>query len=356
MRFGTILKLAAVLGAASLSLSSYAQSIRADVATSLSGTYALTYAYAGTNSPYKNGDKITLVINGSTDTLCIDGVATDSGFLRTAGATEPLWNKPGTNTYFGLSTLSTGAFNEINVYQGTNNNWVGQFTGSRTSTATTCSAVSTTTTTTPTVSTDVQSIFDLAGQVMAQFKNGGPLGSYQGYTYKYFADSKIYVGVKDNLIYLMGGTYGNSPTYAGTVSGILNSLKASKAKIDAANANTGGSTGGGTTTPAPTTALYNLTISGTYKYNLAVAGQTINQSIPVNFSLPNAAIPPGGISDTTAFADLAQSQLAGLSGIGGVKITSINNTASRVTFRLEMSANMAGLGNVVIDLTYDYTK
>ena len=360
MRIGSLLKLVAALGATALSLNTYAQSIRADVSTTVSGTYELTYAFAGTNSPYKNGDKVTFVINGTTDTLCIAGVATDSAFLRTAGAVEAMWNKPGTNTYFGLSVLSTtGAFNEINVYQGSNDNWVGQFTGSRTSTSTTCAAATTTTTTTtPTVTTDMQSIFDLAAEVMpGQFRNGGPVGLYQGYTYKYYTDSRIYVGIKDGLIYLMGGTYGNAPTSVGSIANILGQLQTAKARIAAnaaANNNNSNTNTGGTTTPVTT--LYTLSISGTYKYNLAVAGQSINQSIPVNFSIPNSAIPPGGVTDTTAFANLAQSQIAGLSGIGSVRITSINNTASRVTFRVEFSANLSTVGNVTIDLTYDYTK
>lgn len=354
MRISSILKLVGALGIALTSVTSQAQSIKADIPTGLSGTYELTYAFAGTNSPHKNGDKITFVINGADDTLCVAGTLLSSPFLRTAGAGEVLWNKSGTNTYYATSLQSNGQFNEINVYQGANNTWVGQFQGSRSSTSTACAGASTTTTTTtttatPTVSTDVQTIFDLAAQVMAQFKNGGPLGLYQGYTYKYYADSKIYVGVKDNLIYLMGGSYGTVPTSVGTVSSVLGALQTAKAKVDAAaaaaaaNANTTPNTGS-----TGAISLYTLNLSGTYKMS-----GIVSISVPLNLTIPN--MPAPAVSDTTVIVDQVKTSL-GASGISNVKVTSINNTASRVTFRVEFSATLTGVGNVTYDLTYDYTK
>ena len=53
--------------------------------------------------------------------------------------------------------------------------------------------------------------------------------------------------------------------------------------------------------------------------------------------------------------DQIRSQLTGISNIANIRVTSINNTASRVTFRVEFTAVMSGL-SVNYDLTYDYTR
>ncbi len=189
---------------------------------------------------------------------------------------------------------------------------------------------------TPTISSDVQKIFELAAQVYPTLLvNGSALGIYEGFTYKFFASSGIYVGIKDNKIFTMGGPFGASVVEQGTVSAVLSALQAAKARIDATP-----------TTPAASTGLYTLKVSGNVNLSLGV-------STALNFTLQN--MPAPNASDTTVIVDQIKSQLTGVSNISNIRVTSINNTASRVTFRVEFSAVMSGL-TVNYDLNYDYTR
>lgn len=101
--------------------------------------------------------------------------------------------------------------------------------------------------TTPTVSTSAQSVFDLAAELYpTMFGNGSALGSYQGYVYKYFAGSGIYVGIKDDRIYTLGGVYGSAITEQGSVGAVLNLLQTTKANAQKPSTpSTGGSSSSG---------------------------------------------------------------------------------------------------------------
>jgi len=195
----------------------------------------------------------------------------------------------------------------------------------------------------PAITIDVQSIFDLAAQVYPTLLvNGSAPGLYQGYTYKFFASSGIYVGIKDNKIFTMGGPFGTAIKEQGTVSLVLNALQTAKAKINAAKP---------TTPVTPTTTvipagLYTLKVTGNVNTSFGVG-------TALNFTLQN--MPAPNVSDTTVIIDQVKSQLAGVGGISNIRVTSINNAASRVTFRVEFSATMSGL-SVTYDLSYDYTK
>ncbi|MES2605153.1 MAG: hypothetical protein V4603_09455 [Pseudomonadota bacterium] len=97
-----------------------------------------------------------------------------------------------------------------------------------------------------TVSADIVTLFSRAGQFYPNvFVGGTGWFSYSGYTYKYFPAAGIYAGVKDGQVYLMGGAYGNTPSAKGSVTALSNAIQ--NAITIAANANNGGSTGGGTT-------------------------------------------------------------------------------------------------------------
>ncbi len=339
MKITPILKLLVAVGAVFVSLNSQAQTVKTTIPAAAAGTYEMTYDFASAGSPYKNGDKVTFVINSTNGTLCVGGLLLSNPFLRRAGESDPLWAKPESTTYFGAALLTTGALSEINVFQGTNDTWAGQFTGARTSTSTACSSSTSSTggsTAVPTVTASVQSVFDLAAEIYpTMFKNGGALGTYLGYVYKYFADSKIYVGIKDDKIYTMGGVYGTAITEQGSVAAVLNLLQTTKANL---------------LKSAGSTSLYKLTLSGNFKtsgfasVNIPISGIVIND------------LPAPDVSNTTAILDQVKTSLVGVTGIANVKVTSVNNTASRVTFRVEFTAVLAGFGTVTYDLTYDYTK
>ena len=317
----------------------------ADVPAGLNGTYDLKLDFISSNIanfPHKKDDVVRFVIDAAKDTLCLNGTLLTSKPVMNSVGNTFTWIS-NTNTHYEV-VLRNNALYEVNAMQGTASNFAGQFTGSKISNAVDCiGAVTTTITTTPTITTDVQSIFDLAAQVYPTLLvNGSAPGLYQGYTYKFFASSGIYVGIKDNKIFTMGGPFGTAIKEQGTVSLVLNALQTAKAKIDAAKPTTPVTP----TTPVIPAGLYTLKVTGNVNTSFGVG-------TALNFTLQN--MPAPNVSDTTVIIDQVKSQLAGVGGISNIRVTSINNAASRVTFRVEFSATMSGL-SVTYDLSYDYTK
>jgi hypothetical protein len=316
----------------------------ADVPAALNGTYDLKLEFVSgsfANFPHKKDEVVRFVIDAAKDTLCLNGtLLTGKPVMNSVGNTFT-WTS-NSNTIYEV-VLHNNALHEVNAMQGNASNFAGQFTGTKTSNAVDCTAVGTTAPATPTITSDVQSIFDLAAQVYPTLMvNGSALGLYQGYTYRFFASSGIYVGIKDNKIFTMGGPFGNAIKEQGTVNVVLGALQTAKAKIDAAKPTTPTTP----TTPSIPTGLYTLKVTGNVNLSLGV-------STALNFTLQN--MPAPSVSDTNVIVDQVKSQLAGISNIANIKVTSINNTASRVTFRVEFTAVMSGL-SVSYDLTYDYTR
>ncbi len=312
----------------------------ADVPAGLSGTYQLTYSDFGTVGPFGKDEVVTVVVDGVNDTLCVKGTLLSKPYVKAVIGTftSVVFADTSRGAWYAWLTTTTapGTGNAwgLNVMQGTDTTFKGQLYGTRISTSTTCTGGSSATT--PTVSTTVQSVFDLAAELYpALFKNGSALGIYQGYVYKFFADSKIYVGIKDDKIYTMGGIYGDAIKEQGAVTAVLNLLQTTKTNLN--KPVTGG------------ISLYKLTLSGTFKTSglasvtIPITGITIND------------LPAPDVSDSTGIIDQVKTSL-GASGIANVKVTAINNTAARVTFRVEFTAVLTGFGTVTYDLTYDYTK
>lgn len=318
----------------------------ADVLDSISGTYAMTYSdFGNTDGPFPNKTAKTIVINGVANTLCIDG-RTLSNPVKSFDSQQFLFQDSTLGVFIG-SGINSASISALNVSKGTSAasalTFKGQLSGQRTSTATDCSVTGgSTTTAPPTVSADVQSIFDLAAEIFpSQFKDGTAFATYQGYVYKFFPISKIYVGVKENAIYLMGGPYGNTPSNKGDVGFVLSSLQTAKANIAKQLA---GSNGGGVAVN-----LYTLRITG----NVGVSGLAGITLPGLDLTLQN--MPAPAVSDTAVIIDQVKTQLGAATGIANIKVTSINNTASRVTFRVEFTATLTGM-SVTYDLTYDYTR
>jgi hypothetical protein len=203
-----------------------------DVPAKYAGTYDLVVDFADSTTypslPHKKGDTIRIVIDDVNDSLCVNGTLVPGKPTGNPAGDFYLWVTA--NKTFYEVIFVNGQLHEVNLSQGLAGNFAGQLLGTKTSSSTVCGS-STTTPTTPTISSDVQTIFDLAAVVYpAWFKNGSELGLFQGYVYKYFATSGIYVGVKDNTIYVLGGPFGNSITNVGTVASVLSALKASAPK------------------------------------------------------------------------------------------------------------------------------
>jgi hypothetical protein len=78
----------------------------------------------------------------------------------------------------------------------------------------------------PTLTANEQSIFDLAAELIpAMFASPGPVQTYQGYTYRFFAKSSVYIGIKDGKIFGLGGSFGPGIKELGTTDSVLKYLQ-----------------------------------------------------------------------------------------------------------------------------------
>lgn len=78
------------------------------------------------------------------------------------------------------------------------------------------------------VSQSAITLISLAEQVYPSlFGQATPWRSYEGFFYKYFASSGVYVGINGADLYLMGGQFGNSPRYQGKIADAVIVLQSS---------------------------------------------------------------------------------------------------------------------------------
>src|SRR5688500_18906049 len=72
------------------------------------------------------------------------------------------------------------------------------------------------------LSTSEQSIFQKAEALYPNlFGNASEFRITEGYIYKFYAMQNTYIGMRDNLVYLLGGPFGNSIINQGTVANTL---------------------------------------------------------------------------------------------------------------------------------------
>jgi hypothetical protein len=77
---------------------------------------------------------------------------------------------------------------------------------------------------------DEQALLTLAERLYpALFVGGQAPGSTQGYTYRHYAGTGVYVGFKDQRLYLLGGPFGDAVREMGTVFGALSQLRVEEA-------------------------------------------------------------------------------------------------------------------------------
>ncbi|MES2626226.1 MAG: DUF3465 domain-containing protein [Pseudomonadota bacterium] len=72
------------------------------------------------------------------------------------------------------------------------------------------------------LSVDERSIFQKAEVLYpGLFGNASEFRTIQGYTYKFYAAQNTYIGMRDNLVYVLGGPFGNAIVNQGTVATTL---------------------------------------------------------------------------------------------------------------------------------------
>ncbi len=193
----------------------------------VAGTYELSYSGTMNASiPYKVGDKVSFVLNSADASICINGTKVNYGAMLTSSNVRYI------HAGFDYVLVIAGNnLSEITLYKGSRSllsnpeTLYGRFTGTRTSTATVCGG-------TPSLvlAAPEQALLDVAGDLFpAFFAQASELQAVEGYRYKFFATSGMYIAFKDDRIYALGGPFGNALVDLGLVSGLLTQLQTEKA-------------------------------------------------------------------------------------------------------------------------------
>ncbi len=332
---------ALVLSAAFVSTGALAQTkTPATIPSSFLGTYNVTYGFAQTGSPVSNGATATIVI-GPGGTLCVAGSTLTNPKLLNNNQHEAHWEVTSLDVTLAVSSLVDG-YNEINVYQAStlgtaNQKWLGQFSGSKVSTSTTgCGSTTTTPTPTPVDPTKVAQLFDEAQKKLAQYFPASANAQTQtvdGYTYRFYPSTNIYLAINNGDIYVMGGQFGNTPIKQGPLEAILSEL--SKMQVSIPEIPSGNAT---------------LVLTGT------VGAMGINTSIG-SITIDN--IPMPGENDVDKVRDQVREQYKDSGITGNINVTLISSSSSRIVFNIKFNGSVTQSGFTITqnyDITYTYTK
>ncbi len=328
---------ALVLSAAFVSTGALAQTkTPATVPSSFLGTYNLTYAFAQTGSPLANGATATMII-GPGGTLCIAGNTLTNPKLVNGNQHEGHWEIPSVDLTLAVSSLVSG-YNEINVYKtstvGTGSvTWYGQFQGSKVSTSTTgCGTPATT----PVDPAKVAQLFDEAQKKLAQYFPASANAQTQtvdGYTYRFYPSTNIYLAINNGDIYVMGGQFGNTPIKQGPLEAILSEL--TKMQVSIPEIPQGNAT---------------LVLTGT------VGAMGINTNIG-SITIDNIPMPDSDDVDDVRESVREQYKDAGITG--NINVTLISSSSNKIVFNIKFNGAITQQGFTITqnyDITYTYTK
>jgi hypothetical protein len=308
----------------------------ATIPTSFLGTYNVTYAFAQTGSPLANGATATIVIAPG-GTLCVAGSTLTDPKLVNGNQHEAHWEIPSMDLTLALSSLVSG-YNEINVYKtstaGTGSvTWYGQFQGSKVSTSTTGCGAPVVTTPDP---TKVAQLFEEAQKKLAQYfpaTANAQTQTLDGYTYRFYPSTNIYLAINNGDIYVMGGQFGNNPIKQGPLEAILSEL--AKMPVSIPDIPSGNST---------------LVLTGT----VGALGITTNIG---SITIDNLPMPSSSDIDDVRDAVREQYKDAGITG--NINVTLISSSSSQIVFNIKFNGSITQSGFTITqnyDITYTYTK
>ncbi len=325
---------AALLTAGLLSTAAFAQETPATVPTSFLGTYNLTYANAQTGSPITNGTPVTVVIAAG-NTVCLGGYTLSNPVLRNGNAHEAIWTESSLGIEIALSSLVTG-FNEINLGK-VGGGFYGQLQGSKSSTSTTgCGA---TTTPAPDL-TKINELFAAAQAKLAQYFPASANAANQtldGYTYRFYPSTNIYLAINDGDVYVMGGSFGDTPLKQGNIETVLSELAKISVEI-----------------PAIPEGDYKLVVSGTVA--TTVAGFSISTAFPV-VTIDKIGAPSS--TDINDIRDAVKKALSDINFVGTIDVSEVSSTSSDFSFKIEFDGSVTSNGVTSTSrykLNYNYTK
>lgn len=314
----------------------------ATIPAGLEGTYSLTYSNAQPGSPLANGTAVTMVIAPG-GTVCIADYVLANPVTQNGNNAEAFWGVPALGVKLALSNISTASFNEVNILS-MSNQFYGQFTGSKTSNATSCGLLGGT----PQNITTIADIFRLAEQQFADlFPAAAGNNAYQiidGYIARQYAATGTAIGIKNGTVYVLGGAFGNTPVTIGTIANTIAQLT------------------GGEPIEEPVVEVPEG------DYDLTIAGTVSTSGVSTPFSVTIESIPAPGSSDIDDLEDDVRAALDDVEGVNpnmfsNFQISEVSVSDSRVFFRAQFSSTTTTatpIGNITTNvsynLTYEYIK
>ncbi len=193
------------------------------------GTFALGLTETQPFSPLADGTELTFVLT-QFGQLCVGEL--NLGFPRISGA-NAIWSNPNGNLQYVVdltrdddpATQATEfALGEI-FYESASGSRYGTFAGDKTSLSTECADAAGT-------DPDLEDINELFGLAENQYPAVFPSGPHtynlraDGYTYRYYYDSQVFLAVRQGVVYLNGGEFGNNeePLAYGSLDAVLSQL------------------------------------------------------------------------------------------------------------------------------------
>lgn len=195
------------------------------------GTYQLALADTQPFSPIADGTELTFVIT-SEGQLCVGELALSLPVTNFANTTA-VWENPNGGLRYVLdltrdddpaASLRNFATGEISFQSG-GGSYYGRFEGDKTSLSTVCADAAGVN---PDMA-DINTLFATAEQQYPTLFPSGPQTYNQqngGFVYRYYYDSGVFIGVRDGLVYLNGGQFGDreDPLAFGTLDAVLAQL------------------------------------------------------------------------------------------------------------------------------------
>ena len=250
--------------------------------------------------------------------------------LRNGNGHEAIWTESTVGVDIALSSIISG-FNEINVGSSTGT-WWGQLRGTKSSTSTTgCGAV---TTPAPDL-TKINELFAAAQAKLAQYfppSANAVNQTLDDYIYRFYPSTGIYLAINKGEIYVMGGSFGNTPLPQGNIETILSEL--GKINVDV---------------PPAAEGDYKLVINGTITISSVVVLP------PQAFSVTIDKIAAPSSSDIDGIRDAVKEALKDVNFTGTIDVSEVSSSSSGISFRVAFTGTSSGV-NIAYNLLYTYTK
>jgi hypothetical protein len=325
-----------------------AQGDPATIPDGLLGTYTVTLTDQG-GTQFTSGQSKTFVVAPG-GMLCIDG-KTYSGPTVFNLPGRAAWLNSSDNQYFVVEDITTGSFTNFTIVSNPSGAYYGLFGGQKTGSDTSgCGTAAGTGTVT--LDSAATSVLDLALEVYPSlFGQGSELKQAQGYVYRFFASSGIYVGFKDGKVYVVGGPFGDKILEKGTIATVTTALNTAKANIALGGNVDAGGNGSGSANGD----LWDITISGTTSITLPVVG---TQTVAIS-ALTLENVTSTNPASEQEIENIIEEYFKDYGTITELKVVIVNNTANRVTLDLTFKGTVVSSGVSVAttyNLRYDFNK